>query len=51
MSIVNDIKKNKNGKELWWDIFYNSGMKGEDLSIIGGFLKKNEKENYRNVLV
>ncbi len=50
MSLIGKLKKKQSNKELWWDIFYNSGMKGEDLSNIGTFLKKNEKEDL-NVLI
>ena len=51
MSLINKLKNNENSKELWWDTFYNSGIKGEDLSVIGQFLKKNEKEDLNELIL
>ncbi len=51
MSLIKKLKKNESNKELWWEIFYNSGINGEDLRVIGNYLKKNEKENLNELIL
>ncbi len=50
--LLNGMKNEKSNPEAWWNLFYDSGLEGEDLEKMGKLLKNPEKgENINELLM